>query len=76
MQCCNFNCRQGRDCPERRAVRFITTPAGVRIGWAYVPKPAPLTADHERVQAALLEPRTQHPPTLVQRVLASIVRWL
>ena len=58
------------------APRFITTPAGVRIGCAYQ-RPAPrLDRDHQTVQAALLDPRTTTRPTLIQRVAAPIWRWL
>lgn len=72
-----FNCRQGRDCPERaRPVRYITTPAGVRIGSAYTPKPQRLTADQERMQAALLEPRTATPRSFLQRLLGALWRFL
>lgn len=58
------------------APRFITTPAGVRIGCAYQrPAPRP-SSDQEQVQAALLEPRTTLPQTALQRVIGAIVRWL
>lgn len=58
------------------APRFITTPAGVRIGCAYQ-RPMPRTdRDHEKLQAALLEPRTARPVSPAQRLAGAIVRWL
>ena len=48
----------------------------VQIGIAHVPKPPPLTADQERMQAALLERRTASPQSLIQRLFGRIWRWL
>ena len=48
----------------------------VLIGSAYM-RPLPkLDRDHQTVQAALLEPRTAQPATLLARVVAPLVRWL
>ncbi len=52
-----------------------TTKAGVRIGLQYIRPPMPITGDHIRLQAALLEPRTNLPPSLIARVLAPLYRW-
>lgn len=56
--------------------RYITTSAGVRIGCAYQPPPARIGSDGERVQAALLEPRTALPMTALHRLLGAIWNWL
>lgn len=53
----------------RASVRYITTPSGVRIGSAYQPKPPIMSADHERLQAALFDPRTAKPLTGWRRIL-------
>ena len=42
-------------------VRYITTPSGVRIGSAYQPALARMDRDSERLQSALLNPRTKYP---------------
>lgn len=56
--------------------RFITTRSGVRISSAYTRPPARVDGDHERVQAALLEPRTQRPPSPLARFIAVVFGWL
>ena len=56
--------------------RYITTRTGVQIGALYQ-RPLPkLDRDHQTVQAALLEPSTAQPATLLARVVAPLVRWL
>jgi hypothetical protein len=59
---------------EPRVVPYHT--GKVQIGIAYTPKPALLTADQERMQAALLEPRTALPQTPLQRLFGRIWSWL
>lgn len=59
---------------HRRRVPFNT--GRVQIGIAHIPKPQPMTADQERMQAALLDPRTAAPQSLTQRLLGAIWRWL
>lgn len=54
----------------RRALPYHT--GKVQIGIAYTPTPKPLTADQERMQAALLDPRTAHPQSFVQRLFGRI----
>lgn len=56
-------------------LRFITTSRGVRIGAAYIPKQQSMTADQERIQAALLEPKAARPVSRLQRLLGAILRW-
>lgn len=46
-----------------RAARMVTTPAGITIGIAWQPPAPRLSRDHEHLQAALLEPRTERPLT-------------
>lgn len=58
------------------APRYITTPAGVRIGCAYQPPPARMQGDAVFVQAALLDQRTTEPQTWLQRLLGAVWRWL
>lgn len=41
----------------------------VLIGSTYIPRPPRLSADAERIQAALLEPRTQQPASGFRRLL-------
>lgn len=45
-------------------VRYITTPSGVRIGSAYQPPAPRMDRDAERLQRALLDPRTAYSPVL------------
>lgn len=56
--------------------RVITTPAGVRIGSAFTPKPAPMDRDARAVQAALLDPRTASPLPSTLRLFGAIWRLL
>lgn len=58
----------------RRAVPYHT--GKVAIGIAYIPRPQPLTADQERMQAALLDARTSVPQSMFQRVLGRIWSYL
>jgi hypothetical protein len=51
-----------------------TTRAGVQIGLAYIPRAIPITGDHIRLQAALLDSRTNSRPSLIARVLAPFWR--
>ena len=53
-----------------------TTRTGLRIGCAYVPTPPAPPKDGERLQAALLEPRTKYPVSLVRRVAGAVWGWL
>lgn len=54
--------------------RTVVTKAGIVIGGAYVP-PAPRpSADHERIQAALLDSRTERPLTGWRRALGFLWR--
>jgi hypothetical protein len=65
------------------AARLVTTRAGVTIGIAHLPRP-PAAGEHgERLQSALLEPRTArdtgpaHPVTRALRAVAvAFWRWL
>lgn len=74
--CCTHACDEGRDCPRRPAHRVPFNTGKVQIGIAHIPKPAALTADHELVQAALLEPRTTQPQSCLQRLFGRVWRWL
>lgn len=59
-----------------RAASLATTATGLRIGIAHQrPLPA-IDREAERLQAALLEPRTARPLTPLQRVLGAAWRWL
>jgi hypothetical protein len=79
-----LTCGQGRHCPLRRtkvAARhqrpnppFFN--GRIWIGIAYVPKPMPMEAEAQRVQSALLEPRTAERQTMPQRLIGRIWRWL
>lgn len=56
--------------------RTHVTRAGIVIGGAYIPPAPAMTRTDELVQAALLEPRTAQPMSLLQSVLGAIWRWL
>lgn len=45
------------------------------IGSAYVPPPSPVFAHAERLQAALLDPRTQKEPSPLRRFAGRIWAW-
>lgn len=62
------------DMALRRAMPYHT--GKVQIGIAYIPTPQPLTADQERMQAALLDPRTARPQSFTQRLFGRIWSWL
>lgn len=48
----------------------------VRIGIAHIPTPRPTyEPDAQRLQAALLEPRTQVEPSTWQSIAAAVYRW-
>lgn len=53
-------------------LRFTQTRTGLRIGVAYVPRPMAVSGDQERIQCALLDPRTARRPSALARVLG----WL
>lgn len=53
----------------------VRTPTGILIGAAYTPPPAPYSRDAECIQAALLEPRTAHPLSLINRIAGAVWRW-
>lgn len=59
-----------------RAATLAITRTGLRIGCAWTPPPARTDRDHQRLQAALLEPRTAAPQPLPARVAGAIWRWL
>ena len=58
------------------AASLAITRTGLRIGCAWTPPPAGTDRDHQRLQAALLEPRTATPLSLAARVAGAIWRWL
>lgn len=59
-----------------RAASLATTATGLRIGIAHQrPLPA-IDRDAQRLQTALLEPRTARPLPQLQRVLGAVWRWL
>ena len=47
----------------------------VVIGRAYVPPPSPIFDHAEKLQTALLEPRTAHEPHPVKRALGRFWSW-
>lgn len=55
---------------------LVGTSTGILIGSRWTPKPAPLPADAELLQSALLEPRTARPIPLPHRLIGAIVGWL
>lgn len=59
-----------------RAASLTTTRTGLRIGCAWTPPPARISADLEKVQAALLEPRTARPLSLLERIFGAVWRLL
>jgi len=59
-----------------RTASLAITATGLRIGIAYIPPAPAMTRTDELVQAALLEPRTAQPMSLLQSVLGAIWRWL
>ncbi len=59
-----------------RTASMSITATGLRIGIAYVPRPASVDGDAQRVQSALLEPRTAKPLPIATRLLGAIWRWL
>lgn len=50
---------------------------GVLIGCAHQPRrhPHDFTVNEERLQSALLEPRTAKPLPLLQRIAGAVCRW-
>lgn len=59
-----------------RAARMTTTRAGITIGIAFQPRPPRPDFYAERIQAALLEPRTAaRPRTVARRLLGIFWRW-
>lgn len=59
-----------------RAARLATTATGLRIGIAHQrPLPA-IDREAERLQAALLEPRTARPLLMLQRIVGRVWQWL
>ena len=48
---------------------------GIVIGGAIAPPVPTMTQDGERIQAALLEPRTAQPQTTLQRALGALWGW-
>jgi hypothetical protein len=60
---------------NRRQIVPIHT-GKVQIGRAYIPPPHPMSHHAQQLQAALLEPRTARPLTLLQRMFGVIWRWL
>lgn len=61
---------------SRRFANMEVTRAGIRIGCAYVPPPPSPSKDAQRLQAALLEPRTARPLPLLRRVAGVAWRFL
>lgn len=59
-----------------RTACLATTATGLRIGIAHQRAAAPVQGDHLMLQAALLEPRTARPLTLLERVLGAVWGWL
>ena len=59
-----------------RAASLAETRSGLRIGCAWTPRPARFDRDHERLQAALLDPRTAMPPNPLMRLAGAIWSWL
>lgn len=58
------------------AGREHTDTGKVVIGCAHVPAPTQqISADHELLQAALLEPRTAAPRPFLHRFAGSVWRW-
>lgn len=59
---------------------LIQTRTGIIIGGAAKPRPAEMSGDAVRIQAALLEKRTQYAPTNIVNVASYIAsyiwRWL
>lgn len=75
--CCTHTCDDGRQCPTRlaKAHQRPNPPffnGRVWIGIAYVPKPMPVESEAVRLQAALLDPRTSEPQTMLQRLVGRI----
>jgi hypothetical protein len=56
--------------------KYVATRAGVLIGAAYIPQPAPTSDDAQRLQSALLDPHTARPLSFPRRIWRAIVRWL
>ena len=48
---------------------------GIVIGGAIAPPLPTITQDGERIQAALLEPRTAQPQTMLQRLFGAFWGW-
>lgn len=59
-----------------RAASLTVTRTGIVIGGAYVPPPQRLGSHAEAIQAALLEPRTARPLTLLERIFGAVWRHL
>ena len=53
-----------------------TTSTGLQIGRAYIPPASRMQGDAIKVQAALLEPRTLLPQSLLQRIFGRVWQWL
>lgn len=54
---------------------LVGTRTGILIGSRWTPGPAPLNADAELIQEALLERRTSTPRPLLHRVAGAVWRW-
>lgn len=54
---------------------LVGTRTGILIGCRHVRGPAPLPADEELIQRALLEPRTARPLPWLQRIAGACWAW-
>ena len=54
----------------------LQTCSGIVIGCAIAPRMPPMTKDGERIQAALLDPRTARPRAWWERALGAVWRWM
>ena len=59
----------------RVQTRTTVNGGGILIGSAYTPAPPPPSRDAECIQAALLEPRTAHQLSLINRIAGAVWRW-
>lgn len=59
-----------------RTASLSVTATGLRIGIAHAPRPAPVHGDALMLQAALLEPRTARPASLLRRMVCAAWSWL
>ena len=59
-----------------RTASLAVTATGLRIGIAHQRPAMPVHGDHLTLQAALLEPRTARPLSLLERILGAVWGWL